>query len=119
MKRDLELVKKILTHFEEKTDWKHEENIQIDGYEPDLISYHIHIMYEGGLLNGEPIQSAQGRIYNVLPFRLTWEGHEFLDSIKGGRWDTIWKKVKDKGGNFTFEVVKKLATKLAEDQLIS
>lgn len=119
MKRDLELVRKLLIHFEEKADWKHEENIKIEGYEDKLVSYHIDIMYEGGLINGEPVQSKGGRIYDVLPFRLTWEGHEFLDSIRGGRWEKIMKKVKEKGGDFTFELVKKLATKLAEDQLMS
>lgn len=30
MKRDIELVRKILIHFENKTDWAHEDKIQID-----------------------------------------------------------------------------------------
>lgn len=119
MKRDIELVRKILIHFENKTDWAHEEKIHIDGYEDKLVSYHIDIMFEGGLLNGEPSATKTGRIYDVLPFRLTWEGHEFLDSIRGGRWEKIMKRVKDKGGDFTFDLIKKLATKLAEDQLLA
>lgn len=71
MKRDIEVVRKILVYFEEKTDWRHEDKIHIDGYEDKLVSYHIDIMYEAGLLNGEPIKSKEGRIYDVLPFRLT------------------------------------------------
>lgn len=119
MKRDLELIKKILVFFEQKTTWKHEDKVQIDGHDDKLVSYHIDIMYEGGLLNGEPIKSKEGGIYDVLPFRLTWAGHEFLDSIRGGRWEQIMKKIKQKGGDFTFDLVKQLATKLAQDQLLS
>jgi hypothetical protein len=119
MKRDLQLVKKILLHFEEKTDWTGEKKLTIAGYDDKLVSYHVDILFEAGLINGEPSKTKEGRIHDVLPFRLTWEGHEFLDSIRGGRWETIMKKVRDSGGNFTFELIKKLATKLAEDQLLT
>ncbi len=119
MKRDLQLVRKILIHFEEKENWAHEENIKIQDYDDKLISYHIDIMFEAGLLNGEPSKTSTGRIFDVLPFRLTWEGHEFLDNTRGGRWEKILKKLKEKGGEFTFELVKKLATKYAEEQLLS
>ena len=74
-------------------------------------------MFEAGLLNGEPERTSSGRIIDVYPFRLTWEGHEFLDNTKGARWERITKKIKDKGGDFAFELVKKLAEKFAEDQL--
>lgn len=119
MKRDLQLIKQILIYFEEKNDWKGEKEIKIEGYPDKQISYHIDILFEAGLINGEPSRSAQGRIYDVVPFRLTWEGHEFLDSIRGGRWKKILKKVKENGGVFTLEIIKKLATKLAEEQLLS
>lgn len=105
--------------FESKSDLKCEEKLSIDGYHYDLVSYHIYIMYEAGLINGEPIRSKGGRIYDVLPFRLTWEGREFLDSIRGGRWEKITSIIKEKGGDFTFEVIKKIAFKIAENQLLN
>lgn len=117
MKRDLLLVRQILLHFEAKQDWGYEDPVNIEGYEKKLVDYHLQIMYEAGLLNCEPTKTDQGRLYDVLPFRLTWEGHEFLDNTKGGRWDKIWKKVTEKGGDFAFDLIKKLATKYAEDQL--
>ena len=119
MKRDLQLVRKILIYFEDKDSFAFEENIMIDGYENKIVSYHIFIMFEAGLLSGEPTKTSEGRIYDVLPFRLTWEGHEFLDSTRGGRWDKILKKIKEKGEDFTFELIKKLATKYAEEQLFA
>lgn len=117
MKRDLQLVRKILFYFEEKNNWAGEVKVEIPNYDDKLVSYHIDIMYEAGLINGEPVLSKEGRIYDVMPFRLTWSGHEFLDNTKGGRWEKILKKVKEKGGDFTFDTIKKLATKYAEEQL--
>jgi hypothetical protein len=120
MKRDLDLIKQILLHFENKTDWKHEENLEIDGFDKDLVAYNIQLMYESGLINGEAITSKTGRIYDVLPFRLTWKGHEFLDNIKDqSRWEKIKKLIVSKGGNFSIELIKKLAFKLAEEKLLN
>lgn len=117
MKRDLQLVREILLHFEAKQDWAYEDPVVIEGYEKKLVDYHVQIMYEAGLINGEPTKTEQERLYDVLPFRLTWEGHEFLDNTKGGRWNKIWKKISEKGGDFAFDIVKRLATKYSEDQL--
>jgi hypothetical protein len=119
MKRNLELVKLILEHFENKEDWSHEENIINEGYDSKLISYHIDLLFEAGLINGEASTSPTGRIYDVLPFRLTWEGHEFLENVKDNfRWKKIKQIIAQKGGNFSFELIKKLAFKLAEQQLL-
>ncbi len=119
MKRDIQLVREILLHFEEKQDWSYEDPVLIDGYEKRLVDYHMQIMYEAGLINGEPTKTEQGRLYDILPYRLTWQGHEFLDNTRGKRWDRIVKKIKEKGGDFAFDLVLKLATKYAEEQLFS
>ncbi len=119
MKRDIELIKLILEHFENKADWKVEKDLEINGYERQLVSYHVDIMYEAGLINGEVLSSINGRIYDVLPFRLTWAGHEFLDNIRDkSRWNKIKEILKDKGGSFSFELIKTLASKIAEQQLL-
>ncbi|MBW3130722.1 DUF2513 domain-containing protein [Hymenobacter profundi] len=118
MRRDIELVKSILEYFEAKTDFHHEEHIVIDGYSSNLIKYHLQIMYEAGFINAEPIQSQKGRLYSLLPFRLTWQGHEFLDTIRSKKtWSRIKSIVQSKGLDLSFEVIKKLADKLTEDDL--
>ena len=119
MKRNLELTKLILEHFENKEDWRDVRNLEIEGFLQKNVSYHVIMLYEAGFINGEAITSKTGRIYDVLPFRLTWEGHEFLDTIKDkSRWEKLKKKLKDKGGNFSYELIKKLALKLADEQLL-
>jgi hypothetical protein len=120
MKRNLDLIKSILEYFECKDDWNHEKDLEIENYDSKIVSYHIQIMYEAGLLNGEAVTSNTGRIYDVIPFRLTWQGHEFLDNIKDkNRWKKIKQIVLTKGGNFSIEIVKNLAIKLAEHQLLN
>ena len=119
MKRDIELIKAILEHFEVKGDWEYEVDVQIEGYDNKIVSYHIQIMYEAGLINGEAVTSNTGRIYAVIPFRLTWLGHEFHDNIKDkSRWEKIKDIIISKGGNFSIELIKNLAIKIAEQQLL-
>jgi hypothetical protein len=119
MKREIELVKLILEYFENKDDWRGENEIQINGYTKNIVDYHIQILFEAGLLNAEPTFSKNGRLYDALPFRLTWQGHEFLDNIKDKpRWMKMKKIVEEKGGSFSVELIKTLAFKLAEQQLL-
>lgn len=119
MKRDLELVKKILEYYEAKDTWRHDKELQIEGYSLDETQYNLQIMYEGGFINAEPISTENGRLHGLLPFRLTWEGHEFLDSIRDKK---VWSKIKSlavaKGGQLSFELVKQFAAKLSEAELL-
>ena len=67
-----------------------------------MVSYHVDLMFEAGLINGEPVTSSTSTIYDVISFRLTWDGHEFLDNVKdNSRWNKIKKYVKEKGGSFS------------------
>jgi len=57
------------------------------------IGYHLILLYEANFLAGEPSRTTTGRVISFLPFRLTWEGHEFLAAARN---DSIWSKVKAK-----------------------
>ena len=54
MKRDMELVRKILLETEEASnnpiEWI---ALNIEGYDPEVISYHVKIMKEAGLIEAE------------------------------------------------------------------
>ncbi|MDL5039398.1 DUF2513 domain-containing protein [Comamonas sp. Y6] len=119
MKRDLDLVRKILMYFEEKEDDKMERDIELEGYESSLISYHLLIMDEAGLLRCERSYSkaTPDRVIKVYPFSLTWKGHEFLSTAKN---DGLWSKAKTismkQAGILSFELLKELLISLAKDQ---
>ena len=94
MKRDLELIRELLLFFEEKQDDAPVEVPPIEGYSQYQIAYHLLLMHEAGFLHGERQRSLSDpeRVISVIPFTLTWQGHEFLQSIKD---DNMWRKLKE------------------------
>ena len=80
------------------------------------MQYHLRLLYQAGLLNCETERSSStsDRIIRVIPFDLTWEGHEFLAKIRSeGVWNRIRKLMAAKGASIPFSVINELATKLA------
>lgn len=119
MKRDFDLVRKILLQFEEKESSTIAEKPEVEGYSYEIVSYHYRLLYDAGFLRCEPVVSTTSdRIIKVFPFELTWDGHEFLDKIRS---ETTWNKIKiqakEKGLALSFSVVTELAKRLAAQLL--
>jgi len=119
VKRDLELIRKLLIFFEKKESSQHVEVPPIEGYDEPAIKYHLVLLNDAGLLRCEPVRSSTSdRVIYVLPFDLTWEGHEFLAKVKN---EGVWKKIRAvvaaKGGSLAFSVVNQLATRFALDMV--
>jgi hypothetical protein len=116
MKRDMEVIRKLLMLFEEKADpaMVPKPNIGAE-YSEDVVQYHLRLMCQAGWLNYEADRSSTSdRLIRVYPFDLTWEGDEFLAKISA---DGVWPKpkafVESKGGSVAFGVINQLATQLA------
>jgi hypothetical protein len=119
MKRDFELVRKLLLYFEAKSNDKMDSSPTIDGYSDLDIQYHLLLMDEAGLLRCEKEKSTSSdRIIKVYPFSLTWAGHEFLDASRN---ENIWERAKkmagDKIGAIPFDVLKALLIHIVKDTL--
>ena len=126
MKRDLELIRKILLHFEKDEEIKvinyqdilDEKKLQIEGYDGRTIVEHLNLLFEANYINGEPEMSNTGRLYAVHPFRLTWEGHEFLDATRN---ESLFQKAieisKKKSLNLPVDIFKSLMLKLISGEL--
>lgn len=111
MKRDMELVRKLLFFFEEKPSPEHVKVPPIEGYTEILIKYHCVLLNDAGLIFCEEVKSSTSdRPIYVIPFELTWAGHEFLDKIRS---DTAWAKMKaqaqEKSLTLSFNIVNELA----------
>ena len=104
MKRNFDLVREILLAAEAQ-DFQQSKPIAPKGYTNEEIKYHIKIMEDGGLirLRQHPGIDLPAPVFDGL----TWEGHEFLDSI---REQTTWNKVKliiqEKSLGLSYESVK-------------
>ena len=115
MKRDFELIRKLLMFFEEKQSHAQVAVPPMDGYDDTTIKAHLVLLYEAGLLDCEPVRSTTSdRVIYVIPFDLSWDGHEFLDKIRN---ETVWRSIRDviasKGGSVAFSVLNQLATRFA------
>jgi hypothetical protein len=103
MKRNADLIRDILLSVEAG----HvgiESNATTD---QDIINHHLHLMIEGGLLNGREINEGRWQIYG-----LTWEGYELLELIRD-RWATI-KRVLGDTNCYNFEFIQQIARRLIE-----
>jgi hypothetical protein len=71
-------------------------------------------MQEAGLVDAHVMRADGVPPYAARVFRLTWQGHDFLEATRN---DTIWVKTKnfimEKGGGASFEIVKAVALKYA------
>ncbi len=98
MKRDMDLIRELLLKLEAlpmrmggivvippDTD-----EIQIDSYTVEQIDYHLSLIREAGLVEAGGARPAVGIGFR----RLSWAGHDFLDSIRSPE---VWAKTKAGG----------------------
>jgi hypothetical protein len=92
MKRDWDMIRDILMAVEEL---QPNALLTLDSFPADKhseVSYHLEILEEGGLLRGKIHKTPGGSPHTFHLIRLTWAGHDFLESIRS---DSMWKEIKD------------------------
>jgi hypothetical protein len=115
MKRDMELARLILMRMEGQESYRDDISCDFEGYSEEQVHYHIMLLSEAGLIRAIDASSMQD--IHWIPQRLTWQGHEFLESARD---NTIWNKAKEimaKTGGFAFEVAKPLLVDLLKQRI--
>ena len=119
MKRDMDLIRKILLKIGEYNGDDALQDIQIEGYTPEEIAYHVYLLENAGLIEGKVlfcIDSVKPSGYAI--FRLNWNGQEFLDACRNeGIWVKAKEKLKSIGGDAPIEVFKALIIEIMKKQL--
>jgi len=100
MKRDMNLIRGLLLAA---------ENGDLDefakGRDQDEVVYHCRLLSEAGFIEGRPT-AGNGFLF----LKITWDGHDFLDSIRA---DNIWRETQEKlekvGGSVALDTVKAVA----------
>jgi Hypothetical protein (DUF2513) len=115
MKRNWETVRELLAKVEECS--LPVEMVRLSDFPTERaaeVSYHMSLLIEAGLVKGQMVQTNGPEVKDFFGQRLTWEGHEFLDSIRS---DTVWAKTKkvfvEQGVSMTFDLVKSVAKEAA------
>ncbi|MFE7065008.1 DUF2513 domain-containing protein [Sutcliffiella sp. NPDC057660] len=109
MKRDMELVRELLLLIENNYG---NELIIPKEWDREIVAYHLKILDQAGYVNNNTKWADNRPMWLIAS--LTWDGHEFLDSIKN---DNVWVKTKDgvkkRGlelGSIPFDVLKEYAS---------
>ena len=92
MKRDMDLIRAILLKIESEAHGRAPDTLEIDGYTQEEIGYHATLLGEAKLAEVFDITTFQDLSPKAKIIRLTWQGHEFLDSA---RENSTWNQAKD------------------------
>jgi hypothetical protein len=107
MKRDMELVRKILLAMEAEPSGSGPMYPQIEPYDLDMICHHIFIMGTGGLIEmSAEAPKSDGAVRRASALNLRWAGYEFLDASRDeGVWQEAKKRTSTLGGAVTIAVM--------------
>lgn len=89
MKLDKDLVREILLAVEAHDQPQGWMTLRLEGRESDLVSYHVMLLDEAGFLSGISLSGLNR--FEWQPKRLTYKGHEFLDTVRDGE---VWRRTK-------------------------
>lgn len=117
MKLDKDLVREILLALEKDDGdpfgWK---DLTFDDHTQEEVAYHVCILAEGGFLIAMDLSTMDGADWRSQ--RLTYDGHEFLDTIRDNQ---VWKLTKEtakKAGVGGLKVLVEVGKSYAKQKLI-
>ena len=96
-------------------------DFDIAGYSEGVIHYNLDLSLKAGLVEGNG-KWSQGRRHYVWAVQgLTWEGHDFLDSIRDR---SVWQKAQGRAENtglhaaqLTVDILKELGKSVIKESL--
>ncbi|MGR6904784.1 DUF2513 domain-containing protein [Lysinibacillus sp. G01H] len=110
MKRDLNLVRELLLLIESNDDKK--ELVIPENWDREVVAYHLEILDQAGYVKNST-RWADNKPFWLMA-SMTWDGHEFLDSVKNnGIWNKTKEGILNKGlelGSVPLDVVKEYAS---------
>lgn len=118
MKRDLDLVRKLVLAAEDVSTGYVQNEIKIPGYSNDQIGYHAYLLVDAGLANGLDVTTLADTspIWRIL--HLTSAGHDFADAARD---ESTWRKAtgiaKEKAGGISLDVLKELLTSVIKNAI--
>lgn len=117
MKRDMDLIRGLMLKLEALssshrvvTFTADDEEIAVQGYDPEQIEYHLALIWEAGWIDTGTNGSGMTASGEFMFRRLTTSGHDFVDSVRDPE---VWQQTKGaatKAGGWTLGVLKDLGT---------
>ncbi|WP_123962042.1 DUF2513 domain-containing protein [Vibrio crassostreae] len=116
----MELIRKIMLFLEEQIN-PSIRSVEIPGTDEHVINYHIALLIEAGLIQGD-VSGELGpnpAIPNyVRVYRVTWQGHEFIDNFRNEEiWNTFKTEFKEMSFSSLTTIGKQLVEGIAKNKL--
>ena len=117
MKRNMDLIREILLYIESNQIDVNSIDITLQNYSEYEITYHLKLLSEAGLVEiNNSYENGAG--INTNANRLTWSGHDFIESAKEPkRWESMKKIITEKAGSVPFEILQKILIKLIQGEI--
>jgi DNA-binding transcriptional ArsR family regulator len=122
MRRNMDLARAILLELEQRPFTGSWHEIEIAGYTPEEISYHVRLLFEAGFIDAtDSLDGMMGSSYSEWRAKtITWEGHEFLESSRDKtRWEKAKGVITEKGGAMTLDALKLVLSELIRKAVLS
>jgi hypothetical protein len=97
MKRDIDLIRRILLDFENIPAGSAPASWVYEGYDEETVREHLVLLIESKLVKGQVV-AALGCPEFPIPEKISWEGYDFLDASRD---ESLWTKAKSKFLNGT------------------
>lgn len=92
MKRDMDLIRTIMIELESRLEpEKSLTELTFDGQDDHTVLEHLMLLEEAGFVSMTVERYLGGEPPFFVVHRITWAGHEFLESVRS---DTVWEKSK-------------------------
>jgi hypothetical protein len=108
MRRNMDLARAILLELEQRSFKPGWHEIEIEGYSPEEISYHVRLLYEAGFIEAtDTLTLMESPHAEWRAETITWDGYEFLDASRDQtRWEKAKGIISEKGGAMTLDALK-------------
>lgn len=119
MKRDMDLIRNMLLEIEKAENVVSLDKLREMHVNENVVDYHVWLLDEAGYVDSTLMYADNGLYYASIN-GLTWAGQDFLDAIRGkNMWDKIKRAVSACTDSTTFEVIKGVAVKYAQAEILS
>ena len=118
MKRELELIRKIILSIEDSESAWAPRIMPFDVYTAAQIGYHSWLVVDAGLARGGETTHMGSDGPEAVISSLTWTGHEFAEAARNEtRWNTAIAVVREKTGTVTVAVLTQVLVNLMKQAL--
>lgn len=94
-----------------------EEKVDLTNYDAYSITYHKYLIIEAKLAYGG-VTYSDDKVFGAVLARLSWEGHEFLDSARNETgWRATMKRIAASVGTTSLPVVQALLIDYAKSAI--